>query len=254
VSPRLLIPVGTTIGILALWELLARTGVLPAEVPPFTDIVSWLVDQLNDPAFWTSVRLTMWHWFAGLVIGGVIGVVLGIAIGLVPFVQRLLNVPLEFLRPIPAIVYLPLLILVLGSRSQTAIVLASLGAFWPMLFQTIYGVRAIDQQAVETGKVFGLNARQRLWYIQLPSLLPYLATGIRISSSLALIVAVSAELVGGVPGIGADMANAQTNGVYDAMYGLLIVSGILGLALNFVLERTEKRLLRWHVSHRVVNQ
>ena len=167
--------------------------------------------------------------------------------------QRLLNVPLEFLRPIPAIVYLPLLILVLGSRPQTAILLASLGAFWPLLFQSIYGVRAIDQQAIETGKVFGLSKRQRLWYIMLPSLLPYLATGVRIASSLALIVAVSIELVGGVPGLGADMAAASQNGLYDAMYGLLLVSGILGLLLNAVLERTEKRLLRWHVSHRVVN-
>ena len=87
----------------------------------------------------------------------------------------------------------------------------------------------------------------------LPSLLPYLATGVRIASSLALIVAVSIELVGGVPGLGADMAAASQNGLYDAMYGLLLVSGILGLLLNAVLERTEKRLLRWHVSHRVVN-
>jgi len=252
-SPRLLIPLGTTIGLLGLWELFARTGVLPDEVPPFTDIVSWLVDQLGDPAFWTSVRQTVWQWFAGLVIGGVVGIVLGVTIGAVPFVQRLLNVPLEFLRPIPAIVYLPLLILVLGSRPQTAILLASLGAFWPLLFQSIYGVRAIDQQAIETGKVFGLSKRQRLWYIMLPSLLPYLATGVRIASSLALIVAVSIELVGGVPGLGADMAAASQNGLYDAMYGLLLVSGILGLLLNAVLERTEKRLLRWHVSHRVVN-
>ena len=252
-SPRLLIPLGTTIGLLGLWELFSRTGVLPDEVPPFTDIVSWLVDQLGDPAFWTSVRQTVWQWFAGLVIGGVVGIVLGVTIGAVPFVQRLLNVPLEFLRPIPAIVYLPLLILVLGSRPQTAILLASLGAFWPLLFQSIYGVRAIDQQAIETGKVFGLSKRQRLWYIMLPSLLPYLATGVRIASSLALIVAVSIELVGGVPGLGADMAAASQNGLYDAMYGLLLVSGILGLLLNAVLERTEKRLLRWHVSHRVVN-
>jgi ABC-type nitrate/sulfonate/bicarbonate transport system permease component len=248
-----LIPLGTTVGLLALWELLSRGGVLPDEVPPFTGIVSWLADQPGDSSFWTSLEQTVWHWFAGLLIGGVVGVALGVTLGAVPFVQRLLNVPLEFLRPIPAIVYLPLLILVMGSRSQTAIILASLGSFWPMLFQSIYGVRAIDQQAVETGKVFGLSPRQRLWNIVLPSLLPYLATGVRISSSLSLIVAVSAELVGGVPGLGADMAAAAQNGLYDAMYGLLLVSGILGLLLNAVLERTEKRLLRWHVSHRAVN-
>jgi ABC-type nitrate/sulfonate/bicarbonate transport system permease component len=250
---RLLIAGGTTVALLALWELLSRTGVLPDEVPPFTDVVSWLVGELDVSSFWIALRQTLWHWFAGLLIGGVIGIVLGVTIGAVPFVQRLLNVPFEFLRPIPAIVYLPLLILVLGSRSQTAIILSSLGAFWPMLFQSIYGVRAIDEQSIETGKVFGLSSRQRLWNIMLPSVLPYLATGVRISSSLALIVAVSAELVGGVPGIGAEMANSSQNGLYDAMYGWLIVSGILGLALNGVLERTERRLLRWHVSHRVVN-
>jgi ABC-type nitrate/sulfonate/bicarbonate transport system permease component len=250
---RLLLAGGTTFGLLALWEILSRTGVLPAEVPPITDIVSWLFDQLSDSAFWTALSQTVWHWFAGLIIGGSIGIVLGVTIGAVPFVQRLLNVPFEFLRPIPAIVYLPLLILVLGSRSQTAIILSSLGAFWPMLFQSIYGVRAIDEQSIETGKVFGLTPRQRLWNIMLPSVLPYLATGVRISSSLSLIVAISAELVGGVPGIGAQMAAASQNGLYDAMYGLLLVSGILGLMLNAVLERTEKRLLRWHVSHRVVN-
>jgi ABC-type nitrate/sulfonate/bicarbonate transport system permease component len=250
---RPLLGTATTIALLALWELLARTGVLPDEVPPCSDVVSWFAGQLGDGAFWTALTQTLWHWFAGLVLGGAVGVVLGVAIGLLPVVQRLLNLPLEFLRPIPAIVYLPLLILVMGSRSPTAIVLSSLGAFWPMLFQSIYGVRAIDPQAVETGRVFGLTARQRLWSIQLRSVLPYLATGVRISSSLALIVAVSAELVGGVPGIGASIANASTNGLYDAMYGLLILSGILGLVLNFVLERTERRLLRWHVSHRVVN-
>lgn len=250
---RLLLAGGTTIGLLALWEILSRTGVLPAEVPPITDIVSWLFSQLSDSAFWTALGQTIWHWFAGLIIGGSLGIVLGVTIGAVPFVQRLLNVPFEFLRPIPAIVYLPLLILVLGSRSQTAIILSSLGAFWPMLFQSIYGVRAIDEQSIETGKVFGLTPRQRLWNIMLPSVLPYLATGVRIASSLSLIVAISAELVGGVPGIGAQMAAASQNGLYDAMYGLLLVSGILGLLLNAVLERTEKRLLRWHVSHRVVN-
>jgi len=249
---KLLIPLGTTVGLLALWELLARTGVLPAEVSPISDVVGWLADQLGVGTFWIALRQTLWHWFAGLVIGGGLGVVVGVTLGLVPFVQRLLNVPLEFLRPIPAIVYLPLLILVMGSRSQTAIVLASLGVLWPMLFQSIYGVRAIDSQAVETGKVFGLDQRQILWNIMLPSILPYLATGLRIASSLSLIVTISAELVGGVPGLGAEMGAAAQNGIYEAMYGLLLVSGIVGLLLNGVLERTEKRLLRWHVSHRVV--
>jgi ABC-type nitrate/sulfonate/bicarbonate transport system permease component len=249
---RLLIPVSTTIGLLGIWELLARAGVLPAEVPPFTDIVRWLAGQAGDRAFSTALGQTVWHWFAGLVLGGVVGIGLGLAIGAAPVVHRLVNVLIEFLRPIPAIVYLPLLILVMGSSAQTAIILATVGAIWPMLFQTIYGVHAIDPQAVETGKVFGLSKRQRLRSITFPSLLPYLATGVRIASSLSLIVAVTAELVGGVPGIGAEIQAAAQNGIYDAMYGWLLLSGVLGLVLNLVLERTEQRLLRWHPSHRAV--
>ncbi|WP_416981203.1 ABC transporter permease [Streptomyces sp. T028] len=252
-SPQVLFPVATTAGLLALWELLARGGALPAEIPPFSDVVARLVDEGGDSAFWTALGQTLWHWFAGLLIGGAVGIVVGGTIGTVPFVHRLLNVPLEFLRPIPAIVYLPLLILVMGSRSQTAIIMASLGALWPMLFQSIYGVRAIDAQVVETGRVFGLTGRQILRYVMLPSVLPYLATGVRISSSLALIVAVSAELVGGVPGLGSSLGAAAQNGLYPTMYGLLLVSGVLGLLLNTALERTEKRLLHWYVAHREVS-
>ncbi len=245
-----LLPIATTLGLLALWELLARAGVLPAEVSPCTDVLAWIVEQLDDTAFWTAIRQTVWHWFAGLVLGATVGVVLGAAIGSVPIVQRLLTVPLEFLRPIPTIVFLPLLILVMGSRSQTAIILTALAALWPVLFQTIYGVHAIEPHSVETARVFGLRRGQILWNVSLPSILPYLATGVRISSSIALVVAVSVELVGGIPGLGAALANAAQNGVYAAMYGLLLVSGLLGLALNVAFERAERRLLGWHVSHR----
>jgi ABC-type nitrate/sulfonate/bicarbonate transport system permease component len=251
---RAALPVGTTLALLALWEVLARAGILlPDQVPPFSDVLQWLVDHGGDGRYRTAIGQTLWHWFAGLIIGGLAGVVLGVALGSVPLVQRLLNVPLEVLRPIPAIVYLPLLILVMGSRSQTVIVLAALGAFWPMMFQAIYGVRAIDPQAMETGKVFGLTRSQRLRTIMLPSVLPYLATGLRISSSLALVVAVSTELVGGIPGLGAEVAAATQNANYAAIYALLIVSGVLGLVLNGVLESVERRLLRWHVSHRGVS-
>lgn len=250
---RIVLPVATTLALLAVWELLARTDVLPNEIPPFTDVIRWLAEHAGDDRYRTAIGQTLWHWFAGLLIGGLAGVVLGVALGSLPLVQRLLNVPLELLRPIPAIVYLPLLILVMGSRSQTVIVLTALGAFWPMLFQAIYGVHAIDRQAMETGRVFGLSGWQRLWSIMVPSVLPYLATGLRIASSLALIVAVSTELVGGIPGLGAEIGAASQNTNYTAVYGLLIVSGLFGLLLNAVLERSERRLLRWHVSHRAVS-
>lgn len=249
---RVGLPVLTTLALLGVWQGLAVGGTLPPEVPSTAAVVSWLVGQLGDGGFWATISNTLWHWFAGLAIGGLIGVVVGATTASLRVVDRLLAWPLEFLRPIPAIVYLPLLILLMGSRSQTAIVLGALGALWPMLFQATYGVHAIDPLAQETARVFGLTRWQRTASVVFPSILPHLATGLRIASSLSLVVAISAELVGGVPGVGASLSAASANGQYAATYGLLVVSGLLGVALNLALLRTERRLLTWHVSHRQV--
>jgi ABC-type nitrate/sulfonate/bicarbonate transport system, permease component len=153
---------GTTLSLLALWEVLARAGVLSSEIPPFTTVIDWLSGRVTTGAFWASVRETMWHWAAGLAVGVVAGVVIGALTGAVPVLYRLLQLPLEFLRPIPSIVYLPILILVLGATSKTAIICTAIAATWPMLFQTFYGVRAVDPLTVETGRMFGFDAAPAL--------------------------------------------------------------------------------------------
>lgn len=243
-----------TLVLLGAWEVASRTGVLPSEVPPPIRVAGWLSTHATQGDFWGPVGDTATHWFGGLLIGAALGVALGILLGLTPLLEQFLRAPLEFLRPIPSIVYLPLLILMLGSRSVTAITVAAVGALWPVLFQTFYGVLGIDSQAVETGRVFGLRRRQILWNIMLPSVLPYVAVGLRVGSSLALVVAISAELIGGVPGLGTEILAAAQNGRYEATYGLVVVVGVFGLILNTVLEQAERRLLPWHQPHRKVER
>ncbi len=252
-NPRAtLLALGTTLALLVLWEVLARAGVLSSEIPPFTKVLDWLRGRVTTGAFWASVAQTMWHWAAGLCIGVVVGAAIGALTGAVPVLYRLLQLPLEFLRPIPSIVYLPILILVFGATSKTTIICTAVGATWPMLFQTFYGVRAVDPLTLDTGRMFGLAPRQRLVSIMFPSVVPFMATGLRISASLALIVAVSIELIGGVPGLGADLSIYSQYGFYPGMYGIILVAGLIGVAINLVLERAERRFLSWHVAHRVV--
>ncbi len=247
---RLLLPLLTTLGLIAAWQLLSVVGVIPQEIASPARIVGWLAEHVQTVGFWTSLRLTLWHWAAGLAIAVVAGVVVGLALGTVPVVRLLLNTTLELLRPIPAVIYLPVVLLLWGGTSTTAIMLVAVGAFWPMLFQTAYGAGAVDPMLQDTGKLFGLRPRQRLMQVTLPSILPYVATGLRISSSLALIVAVAIELIGGVPGLGADLAKFAANGVYDGLYGLIAVTGVLGFIINLGMERAEHRVLHWHVAHR----
>lgn len=248
-----LLPLITTAALIGAWQLSGSLGLLPPEISSPVQIAEWLIQYLQTAAFWTALGQTLWHWAAGLGIALVAGVVVGVAIGGIPALRAALTPTMELLRPIPPVVYLPVVVLAWGGTSQTAIVLVAVGAFWPIVFQTTYGLAAIDPTLKDTARVFGLRPRQRLLSITFPSVLPYLATGIRIALSLALILAVAMELIGGVAGLGSNLAVFAANGVHAGLYGLVIVTGTLGILTNWGMARVEHRLLHWHVAHREVS-
>lgn len=248
--PAALLPWVTSLALLGLWELLARTGVLPDAVPPVTTIVRQLVELVPTAAFGDSIAATAEQFVLALLMGGAAGVVLGVLLGTLPIAYHLMHYSLDFLRFIPAIVYLPVLILVMGATPRMCYLLAALGAIWPLLFQTYYGVTGTSIILRDTGRVFGLRLHQRLLHIILPSVAPFIATGVRIAASHVLIVVVAVEIIASVDGLGNDIGTYATNGVYPQMYALVLVVGVLGVAVNYVLEWIERRQLHWHAAHR----
>ncbi|UED84047.1 ABC transporter permease [Streptomyces profundus] len=245
-----LLPTLTTAALLAVWEVLSASGVLPVEIPPVSEVGAWLVDNLGAGDLWTAVGQTLGHWALALLAGVAIGAALGGAMAAIPVVNELLTGVVEFLRPIPVVVPLPIMLLLLGATSEVVVSLAAVAATWPMLSQTFYGVRAVDPVARDTARVFGLTAGQRLVWVTAPGVLPYLCTGVRIASTITLLAAIAMELIGAVPGLGATLGTYATNGVYDAMYGVIVLTGLLGAVLNAAFEGLERRALRWHPSHR----
>jgi ABC-type nitrate/sulfonate/bicarbonate transport system permease component len=145
---------------------------------------------------------------------------------------------------------IPLAVLVFGTQLPNKIFLVTFACFWPLLFQAIYGVQDVDPVAEDTARAFGFNRLQRLYMVTLPSAAPYLATGLRLASSVALILAVTSELVVGVPGLGRSINVAQSSGDYASMYALIAVAGMLGILLNATFRRVERRALRWHPAQR----
>jgi ABC-type nitrate/sulfonate/bicarbonate transport system permease component len=244
------LPWVTTAALLALEEVLARTGVLPEEVPPFTEIVRAGWELIPTAAFATSLGATFQQLAVGLLVGVAIGVAVGVALGGIPLLYRLTHYVLDFLRFIPAVVYLPVLILVLGATPEVSYFLAAAGSIWPMLFQTYYGVAGIPPILKDTGRVFGLKPHQRLLHIVLPAVSPFVATGLRIAAAHALVVVVAVEIITAVKGLGRDIAVYASNGVYPEMYALVGVVGVLGVIINVVLEQVERRQLHWHSSYR----
>jgi ABC-type nitrate/sulfonate/bicarbonate transport system permease component len=238
---------------LGLWELVTRTGLLPQRhVPTMTDTVAELFDLLGTAEFWTAVGNTLQGWALGLGIAIALAVPLGIVIGSAPLLHRSLRFVIEFLRPIPSVALIPLAVLVYGTGLESKVFLAAFASFWPLFVQTLYGVQDVDPVATDTARSFGLGRAERLWRIKLPSAVPYIATGIRISSAVALILSVTAEIVIGSAGLGRAINVARSGGAVELMYALIIATGIIGWLLNIAATRTERRVLHWHPSQRPV--
>jgi ABC-type nitrate/sulfonate/bicarbonate transport system permease component len=236
---------------LAAWEVITRSGLISQnDLPSMSSAFSELWSMMKTGAFWKDVGYTVRGWALGLLVATVLAVPLGVALGSSDFAARALRVPIEFLRPIPSAVLIPLLFLTLGTNVKSEVFLAAFGAFWPLLVQTIYGIRDVDPLAIDTGRSFGVGRFERLLRIKLPSSLPYIATGLRISSTVALILAFTAELFMGIPGLGQAMNFAQSYGLNDQLYALALATGFLGLAVHFAMTAAERRVLRWHPSQR----
>ena len=237
---------------LAVWELVSRTGIisqkdLPAMSTTFEEL--WSLVKTGD--FWVAFAQTVRGWALGLAVATALAVPIGIALGSSEFAASAFRVPIEFLRPIPSAALIPLLFLTLGTTLKSEIFLAAFGAFWPLLVQTMYGVRDVDPVALDTARSFGVGWFERLYRIKLPSAVPYIATGMRISSGVSLILAFTAELFMGNPGLGQKVNVAQSFGLENQLYAYALATGFLGVAIHLVSTAGERRALRWHPSQRL---
>ncbi|PXY30103.1 ABC transporter permease [Prauserella endophytica] len=237
--------------VLLLAEVAARTGLLPRRYfPPVTEMFAELGRQTTETSFWSAVGQTLQGWALGLGIAAAFAVPIGMLLGTSAVRYRAFRVIIEFLRPIPSVALVPLAILVYGVGLESKVFLAAFAAFWPLLIQTLYGMQDVDPVALDTARVFRLGRVERLTRVVLPGAVPYVATGLRISSSVALILAVTAELVIGSPGLGREINAARVGGATDLLYALIIVTGLLGWVLNALFAAGERRVLHWHPSQR----
>lgn len=236
---------------LSVLESVTRTELISSRhFPPPTKIFSTLARELGSATLWSDLANTLGGWALGLALAFAIAVPLGIVVGSSALLHRLLALPIEFLRPIPSVALVPLVVLVYGTGFQSKLFLVVFACLWPLLIQTIYGVQDTDPVAMDTARSFGLGRTERLVLVTLPGAVPYIATGLRISSSVALMLAVTAELVIGSAGLGRSINLAGEGGAVELMYALIVVIGVTGWALNSVFARIERRVLHWHVSVR----
>ncbi|GIF04616.1 ABC transporter permease [Actinoplanes siamensis] len=235
----------------AVVEALPRLGLVDERfLPPFSRMVTGLTEQLALAEFWTALGQTLGGWALGLAIAMIAGVLAGVVIGSVPLLRAITSSTIEFLRPIPSVALIPLVVLIYGSRLPSALILIVYAAFWQVLVQVLYGVADVDPVVRDTARSYRFSRWGVIRSVVWPTTLPYVVTGFRLAAAVALILEITAELIIGVPGLGRSIGVAQSSGAVTETYALVLFVGIIGVAVNGFARAVEKRTLRWHTSVR----
>ncbi|MDT0266708.1 ABC transporter permease subunit [Streptomyces sp. DSM 44915] len=236
-------------GAALLYEVAVRALFEPRHVPPLSACLPAAVELLGTGAFWSATGATLGAAGLGTALALLAGIALGFGIGSVPWLLRLTSSTLDFLRPVPPIVLIPVLVFLLDV-GQITVLLVAVSGFWIVLFQVLYGLRDVDPVAVDTARCLRLGPLARARHVTWPTVLPYLATALRLVVSVALALAVTGGLVMGAAGLGELIWRSQEAGEVTRMYGLVLLTGCLGVALDLLARAAERRLLHWHLATR----
>ncbi|MHB1330285.1 MAG: ABC transporter permease [Gemmatimonadales bacterium] len=250
VSGPLLGLAGTLLFLLA-WEAVSRAGVVEQRfLPPASEVLVTFIGNFAEASFYQAVGETMLAWALGLAISIIAAVLLGLVIGSSAFLSKATYSTIEFLRPIPSVALIPLAVLLFGVKIESSLLLIIYASFWQVLLQVLYGVADVDPVADNTAKSYGLGPLARARYVVWPTVLPYLMTGIRLASAVALILAITAELIIVNRGLGYQIALSQNGGAISEMYALILATGVIGIIINLGMRLIEKKTLSWHSSVR----
>lgn len=246
------------VGLAVVLELVSRSGLVnPAFLPPFSSVVAEAFALWAEPTFREDVFATLLTYVYGMLIASVIAIPLGILFGLFKPAYRAARATVELMRPIPPVALIPLVLLILGAGLEMKLVIVVFAAVWPIMFNTLYGVNDVDPYAKEMARSFGVGRFGVVRRIVIPSAAPFIVTGIRIASSIALIVVITVELIaGGAQGIGAFISRERAYGDADSYLAVLaatITAGILGLLISLAIGWFERRYFGWDSTTRESN-
>ncbi len=236
---------------LVLWEAVVRAGLVnPLFSSSPSRIVAAAVEMFADGSIWGHLRVSATEFFSGFALAIVVGVPLGILMGWYSRVNAVLEPFVSALYATPRIALLPLVVIWFGIGLASKVAIVFLGAIFPILVNTITGVRTIDADFIKVARSFGASDRQMFATVALPSSVPMLLTGLRLGLGHALVGIVVGEMYGATQGLGYLIAVAGARFQTDkVMVGIILIAG-LGVALTELLRAIERRFERWRPSGR----
>jgi ABC-type nitrate/sulfonate/bicarbonate transport system permease component len=242
---RLLLAAGLPLVLLVLWWV-ASADSQSFYLPPLRQILEafasvWLGARLVDDVLPSVARL-----LTGFALAGLAGVTLGVMVGSSPRLRAACEPVLEFLRAIPPPVLVPIFILVAGIGTTMKVLVIVSGCLWPILLNTVEGVRARDEVLEDTCRAYGIRGRLRLRHLVLRAASPQIVTGMRQALSIGIILMVISEMFAASSGIGFTIVQFQRGFAIPEMWSGILLLGLLGVVLSFGFRLVENRVLSWY--------
>ncbi len=247
---------GFPILLIFLWHLaVIATGTRLVPSPRQVAVMMWdfafggIYDDAFSGTILTHILKSVQRVYGGFLLAAAIGIPLGLLIGRIKVLQDLLDPTISLLRPIPVTAWLPLSMIFFGLGPNAAIFLVFLGAFYPILLNTTFGVRSVDVRLFEAAAMLGCSGSAMFRQVVLPAALPSIFNGLRIAHGFAWILIVVGEMTGVPTGLGSVIMDGRTLSRTDLVVTGMIVIGALGFLTDRIIVALSNRLLRWSPQH-----
>lgn len=234
-------------GVLVVWHLIAKSPLLPGDgLPTPFEVAAALGTLWGTSTYWLAILTTVRVWALGLAICAIIGIPLGLLIGMSLNATRSTRWVIDFFRTIPTIALLPLVLLLFGPTIKMSITMIVMSALWPLLIQSMVSVKQVEPLHKWVVQVFRISTLDRIRFLWIPSVTLLVSTGMRLAASIALLMTVGAEYIGGAPGLGKELMSMEQAFRRPEVFAYAITAGALGLAINLLIVYGQRRMLWWH--------
>ncbi len=196
--------------------------------------------------YWMAILTTVRVWAIGLAICAVFGIPLGLLIGMSLNATRSTRWVIDFFRTIPTIALLPLVLLLFGPTIKMSITMIVMSALWPLLIQSMVAVKQVEPLHKWVVQVFRISRMDRVRFLWIPSVTLLVSTGMRLAATIALLMTVGAEYIGGAPGLGKELMSMEQAFRRPEVFAYAITAGAIGLAINMLIVFGQRRMLWWH--------
>ena len=245
--------VGILLSILVFWQIISVTNILPPSVfPPASTVLVSLIHLVTTDAIYIQLQATVVRLFEGFFLAALIGIGVGIPMGISRIAEKTGDPLVQFLRPMPSAVLIPLAILYFGLGDSMIVSIVTYACIWPILINTIDGVKNIDTIALDTSREFRINGFAKIRKVILPASAPFIFSGLRVSLGVAWIVEITAEIIStaATTGVGAAIFQYLSLGTLPPIYATIIIVAVLAYSVNRIFLLVQSKVIPWHEQSR----